>query len=369
MRPLALFTLVAAIFVLTVGAGAQPPAAKAKPDPKKVDPKAKADPEPALNMKMTIADIRLGKSILGPKVEASDLKGKVVLVDYWGIKCSPCIVAMPKTADLNAEIGDFGLIILGSHVQEGNEEDIRAMAVKLRANFPISNQTRVMGADDNRFIPHTLLFDHTGKCIFRGSPSEVEPHIRKAVGNAIIANAGREKFTASFEPILKELRAGMSPLKVLPRVAAMRNFTGDAGADAKGLLSAMTAGGRKKLEQAEALRESNPVEAFVMVEKLPMAFKGSPLATEASEMIGKLRKEKAVTAELNARLALEGVKKLDQQLGLGTQDPKKPEFQKAYAPLLAQLKSKATQMKKAWPDALATKEALETAERYSVKIK
>jgi len=369
MRPLALITLIAAVLVLTVGADAQPPAVKAKPDPKKVDPKAKIDPEPKLNMKMTVAEIRLGKSILGAKVESSDLKDKVVLLDYWGVNCPPCLAAMPRTAELNAELGEFGLLVLGSHVQGGNEEDVRAVALKHHANFPISIQTRVRGTEDYNGLPHCVLFDHTGKCLFRGLPTEVDLLVRKAVGNAIIANAGREKFTSAIEPILKALRAGKSPATILPRVAAMRNFAGDAGADAKGLLAAMTAGGRKKLERAESVISSDPVEAFILVETLPAVYKGSPLATEASEMLSKLRKEKSVTTEVNARQALEGVKKLDQQLNPGAQDPKKPEFQKANAPLLKQLKNKTQQMKKSWPDARATKEALETAERYAVEIK
>jgi thiol-disulfide isomerase/thioredoxin len=375
MRLLCFSALLAILALIVAGGTAQEPPKKqdpkAKVDPKakgKVDPKAKAEPEPEFNMKVAVKDIVLGKHVVGPKVEASDLKGKVVLVDYWGINCPPCLAAMPKTADLNAELGDFGLVVLGSHVQEGNEDDVRSVALNHRANFPISLQTRVRGAEDSRFLPHCLLFDHTGKCLFRGHPSESDSHIRKAVGAALVAAIGVEKLNASLEAIAKELRAGKSPMSQLPKVSAMRTYKGEAGEQATALLNAMTAGGRKKLELAAEKKDSDPQAAFLLIEKVPTAYKGSPLAQEATDLLNKLRKEKAVTAELAARQYIEGVKKLDQQLGAGNPDIKKPEFQKNFAPQLRQLKDKVSQMKKVWPDAQSTKDALAIAERYGVEI-
>jgi thiol-disulfide isomerase/thioredoxin len=368
MRRVMCAVLILAICLLAVDVGAGQPPAKNKTDPKmKTDPKA--DPAPAFNMKVTVKDIVLGQHITGPKIEVGDLKSRVVLVDEWGIHCPPCLAAMPHTADLNAELADFGLVIIGSHRQDGNADQVRAVATSHRANFTINQQTIVRGTQDNNLLPHCILFDHTGACIFRGLPTEVEPLIRKAVGAALVAAAGREKFSSSLEPIIKELKAGKPPLTILPKVASMRSFTGDAGADASALLGAMTAGGRKKLELATEKKDSDPVEAYTMIEKLPAAYKGSPLAQEANELLNKLKGEKAVKAELAARQYMENVRKLDQQLGLGADDPRKPEWQKAHAPVLKQLKDKVAQMKKVWPDAHATKEALEIADRYALEIK
>ena len=35
---------------------------------------------------LTIKDLRLGKIVMGPEVKAEDLKGKVVLIEGWGLK-------------------------------------------------------------------------------------------------------------------------------------------------------------------------------------------------------------------------------------------------------------------------------------------
>src|SRR5207249_3648710 len=110
--------------------------------------------------------------IMGNKIEASDFKSHVVLVDDWGIHCPPCLAAMPHTADLNAELADFGLVIVGAHRQDGSADEVRAVAIKHKANFEISQMTQVRGAEDNKFLPHCILFDHTGNCIFRGQPTD-----------------------------------------------------------------------------------------------------------------------------------------------------------------------------------------------------
>jgi thiol-disulfide isomerase/thioredoxin len=371
MRAASFLALLTAV-ILVAGSLAQPPA---KGDPKKADPKAKADskakaePDPKYNLKLKTSDIILGASILGPKVTADDLKGKAVLVDYWGINCPPCLAAMPRTAELYAELADFGLVIIGAHRQGGQAEVVRAVALNHKANFPIMNDCTVRGSEDNNGLPHCLLFDHAGACVFRGRPTEVDGLIRKAVGAALVAGAGREKWSPGLESIVKDLNAGKPPASVLPRVAGMRNSAGQVGEDAKALLASMTAGGQKKLDQAKEKKEGEPLEAFLLIEKVPTAFKGTPLATEASELVNKLKADKAVKAELSARPALEGVKKLDQQLGLGADDPRKAEWQKAHKEPLKQLKTKVEQMKKAWPDAKSTQEAVAIAERYGVELK
>jgi thiol-disulfide isomerase/thioredoxin len=373
MRPASFVALVAAFLLVGSELVAQPPA-KSKPDPAKTDPKGKADPkakaEPEkFNLKIKVSDITLGNPVLGPKMGQEDLKGHVVFVDYWGIHCPPCLAAMPHVSELNAELADFGLVVIGAHVQDGEMDKVRAVAIGHGAKFPVQVNAFVRGSEDNRSIPHCFLFDHTGNCVFRGMPGEVDPLLHKAVGAALVANAGREKWSSSLEGIVKDLKAGKPPASILPRVSALRNSSGDTGEDAKALLASMTAVGRKRLAEATEKKNNEPLEAFLAIEKVPTAFKGTPLATEANELIAKLKADKAVKAELSARPALEVVKKLDQQLGLGADDPRKVDWQKAHKEPLTQLKHKVQAMKKAWPEAKSTQEAEAIADRYGVELK
>jgi thiol-disulfide isomerase/thioredoxin len=379
MRSLTFAALVAGLFLMAAGTLAQPPA-KPKTDPArtKPDPKAKTkdkdkgeakDTGERFSLEIKTADIRLGNAVLGPKLAPEDLKGRVVFVDYWGIHCAPCLAAMPHVSALHNELADFGLVVIGAHVQDGETEKVRAVALGRGATFPIQVNSRVKGGEDNRSLPHSFLFDHTGQCVFRGLPTEADGLIRKAVGAALVAAAKQEKWSPALAGIVKDLQAGKPPATILPRVAALRNSSGEAGDDAKALLAAMTAVGKKKLDEANEKKGSEPLEAYLLIEKVPTAFKGSPVATEASELLTKLKAEKAVRAELAARSALEAVKKLDQQLGLGAEDPRKPEWQKAHKEPLAQLKKKVQAMQKLWPEAKSTQQAVAIADRYAIELK
>jgi len=73
---------------------------------------AKADPfhgmigKPAPNL---VADF----SFNGQTKSLADLKGKVVLVDFWAVWCGPCIQTFPHLRELNTEYKEKGLEILG----------------------------------------------------------------------------------------------------------------------------------------------------------------------------------------------------------------------------------------------------------------
>jgi uncharacterized protein (TIGR03067 family) len=62
----------------------------------------------------------------GDKVKLADLKGKYVLLEFWGYWCGPCVHSMPVLIELHEKFADKGLAIIGVHVDLDGEVDTAA---------------------------------------------------------------------------------------------------------------------------------------------------------------------------------------------------------------------------------------------------
>jgi thiol-disulfide isomerase/thioredoxin len=55
----------------------------------------------------------------GSPLTMSELKGKVVLLDFWNVNCSPCVAMFPELISLHNKHHDKGLRIIGVHADIG----------------------------------------------------------------------------------------------------------------------------------------------------------------------------------------------------------------------------------------------------------
>ena len=58
----------------------------------------------------------------GPTAKLADLKGKCVILDFWGYWCGPCVHRMPDLFKLYDKYHDSGLEVIGVHVDLGGDE-------------------------------------------------------------------------------------------------------------------------------------------------------------------------------------------------------------------------------------------------------
>lgn len=49
----------------------------------------------------------------GKAFNLSDLKGKVVWINFWGLRCGPCVRELPALQSIYSRYGEKGLVILG----------------------------------------------------------------------------------------------------------------------------------------------------------------------------------------------------------------------------------------------------------------
>jgi thiol-disulfide isomerase/thioredoxin len=93
-----------------------------------------------------------------------DLKGKVVLLDFWATWCGPCINAIPHTNELAEKYKDKGLVIIGVCHPEGVEK-MADTAKEKGIKYPIAADKagKTIAAYKVNGYPDYYLIDRAGK--------------------------------------------------------------------------------------------------------------------------------------------------------------------------------------------------------------
>jgi peroxiredoxin len=72
----------------------------------------------------------------GKSISLSDFHGQVVLLNFWAVWCSPCLVEMPMFEARYQSLKDDGFIVLGVNFDDP-PEDVRIYGEALELTFPL----------------------------------------------------------------------------------------------------------------------------------------------------------------------------------------------------------------------------------------
>lgn len=114
----------------------------------------------------------------------AELRGQVIMLNFWATWCNPCRVEIPHLQKLYAQYKDIGFTILGVSI-DNNTVKAAKMAKDLGAKFPIlfDNTQKVSKLYAIKTMPYTLLIDRDGKIrhTFQGYKSGYETKYAKAI--------------------------------------------------------------------------------------------------------------------------------------------------------------------------------------------
>jgi thiol-disulfide isomerase/thioredoxin len=252
------------------------------------------------NMDVTAAGIRPGAHVSGPALGPESLAHRVVLLEFWGVNCPPCIRSMPLLEELHQSLGPQGLVVIGAHAQGGTAEDLKPQVAKLGVSFTILDQASVEGGMDFQGIPHCMLFDHNGVCVYRGSPFDAQPAVLaavKAAPGAILEGRTLVKLP-DLNLLLRDEGQFATALKRAKGLVG--NKDRETAEEAAFVVEKLEARGRAMLDDAVSLKDTDPARAADLVQRCTVVFKGGEIGTEAAKLGGQWRKDKPFQAAVQA---------------------------------------------------------------------
>ncbi len=100
----------------------------------------------------------------GGKLSLADLKGQVVMINFWATWCGPCRQEMPLLAQLHDKYEPLGFTMLGVNVEPDSAAAV-AWLKGVPVTFPIlfDTDSAVAGSFGVEGMPSSVLVDRNGQ--------------------------------------------------------------------------------------------------------------------------------------------------------------------------------------------------------------
>lgn len=126
-------------------------------------------------------------SLDGDTVTEADLRGEVVVLNFWATWCLPCRAEMPSLQRLHEDLGAEGVRVVGLATDVGSEQPIREFLTERGITYPVGRasaaQRRAFGGIPG--IPTTFIIDRDGVIRHRVVGWFAPPAMRVAVGRLL----------------------------------------------------------------------------------------------------------------------------------------------------------------------------------------
>ncbi len=103
------------------------------------------------------------KTLDDQEITLSDLKGKVVLLDFWATWCGPCRESIPHLIQLEKKFKEMEFKVIGMSMDRGDVDTVRRFVKSMDIPYSI-----IITPDDVarhysiRGLPTTILIDQSG---------------------------------------------------------------------------------------------------------------------------------------------------------------------------------------------------------------
>jgi thiol-disulfide isomerase/thioredoxin len=101
-----------------------------------------------------------------------ELRGKIVMIDFWEYTCVNCIRTMPYVTEWYKRYAEYGLVIIGVHTPEfefcKDRDNVERAVADFAIEYPIvlDNDYDIWRAYDNHYWPRKYIVDGEGYIIY-----------------------------------------------------------------------------------------------------------------------------------------------------------------------------------------------------------
>lgn len=128
-------------------------------------------------------------------LKLADLRGKVVLVDFWTYGCVNCVNTLPHVTELYSKYRDRGLVVVGIHTPEfpfeHSASNVQAALKRHGILYPVAqdNNSRTWNAYRNQYWPAQYIIDQSGKIVFQHDGEGQYEQIDRTIARLLNANS------------------------------------------------------------------------------------------------------------------------------------------------------------------------------------
>lgn len=101
----------------------------------------------------------------GQKLKLSDLRGKVVLLNFWATWCGPCKIEIPWFVEMEREFKDQGFAVVGVSMDEDGWDAVKPFMADMKVNYRMVLGTEEMAQlyGSVQSLPTSFVIDRNGK--------------------------------------------------------------------------------------------------------------------------------------------------------------------------------------------------------------
>ena len=94
--------------------------------------------------------------------------GKIVVLNFWGTFCTPCLKEVPEFVATQQQYADKGVVVVGAAMDKNDDAAVKAFAKKYFINYPVVIAPNSMTNGYGVVVaPATFIIDKNGLIAFK----------------------------------------------------------------------------------------------------------------------------------------------------------------------------------------------------------